>query len=162
MLSTRTSIKSMEEWIQYLQREIEIWNSTALLVKIEKHITFASYSSKILQPAPVRVIFLLTDLFFVLMELLGACKCCLPDPTRPSTKSHILLAAPHRLNGSKTLSYLKSLFVTGYLSIANGFTVTSLTGPSSFLFSGELDPIWNVPPGSCTMFSSFPYAKRVK
>lgn len=57
-------------------------------------------------------------------------------------------------------SYLKSLFVTGYLSTANGFTITSLTGPSSFLFSRELDPIWNFPPGSCTMFSSFPKAKR--
>lgn len=83
VLSTRTSIKSMEEWIQYLQREIEIWNSTALLVNTEKHITFASYSSKILQPAPVCVSdFLLTGLFFVLMELLGACKHCLPDPRR--------------------------------------------------------------------------------
>lgn len=57
-------------------------------------------------------------------------------------------------------AHLKSLFVTGCLSSANGFSVTSLAGPSSPLLCGELDPIWKVPPGSCTMAPSPPSAAK--
>lgn len=55
-------------------------------------------------------------------------------------------------------AHLNSLFVTGCLSRANGFTVTSLAGPSSPLLC--TDPIWKVPPGSCTMLPSCPSAGK--
>lgn len=50
-----------------------------------------------------------------------------------------------------TGAHLKSLFVTGCLSRANGFSVTSLGGSSSPLLCREPDPMRKVPPGSCTM-----------
>lgn len=56
-------------------------------------------------------------------------------------------------------AHLKSLLVTGNLSMAKGFTVTSRMGPSSSLLCVELEPIWNFPPGSCTMCSSLPNAE---
>uniref|UniRef100_A0A803W1A2 Coiled-coil-helix-coiled-coil-helix domain containing 2 n=1 Tax=Ficedula albicollis TaxID=59894 RepID=A0A803W1A2_FICAL len=66
--------------------------------------------------------------------------------TRPHTCPCPLSPAPQ--------AHLKSLFVTGCLSRANGFSVTSLAGPSSPLLCREPDPIRKVPPGSCTMLPS--------
>ena len=54
------------------------------------------------------------------------------------------------------LMYLKSLLVTGNMSMEKGFTVTSRTGPSPSLPSCAFVPIWNLPPGSWTMLVTWP------
>lgn len=72
----------------------------------------------------------------------------------PSPGPHV----PPRAEWSRTRSHLNSRLVTGYLSMANGFTVTSRPGCSSSLCSSEPDPIQNLPPGSCTMLSCTPSA----
>lgn len=53
-----------------------------------------------------------------------------------------------------TLFYLKSAFVTGYLSILKGFIFTSLVGDSPSFPSAALVPINIFPPGMFTISSA--------
>ena len=46
--------------------------------------------------------------------------------------------------------------------MAKGFTVTSRTGPSPSLPSGEFVPIWNLPPGSWTILVVCPFPAEEK
>lgn len=79
-----------------------------------------------------------------------------PAPHRPP---HTARGRPSPWSPDRR-SHLKSLFVTGYLSSAKGFTNTSLRGPNSLLSCREPDPIRSFPPGSCTALPSSAKAAR--
>lgn len=79
-----------------------------------------------------------------------------PAPNRPP---HTARGRPSPWSPDRR-SHLKSLFVTGYLSSAKGFTNTSLRGPNSLLSCREPDPIRSFPPGSCTALPSSAKAAR--